>query len=424
MKLLLVLLAMMTFTVETKTTVSADGVWPYSMDATYANTGKKGDVTSNDVATLTVTGLGGITIEAIEVYVKSNKSSGAGSFTVTADGQTIATKSGTLADWFGAYNNTDYQALSLLNTAQSSVSNLVITLTGTENSLHIEKYAISWSQGQAQPHTVTLMRGSSVYGTQTESQSGAGVMLPKLLDVDDWHHVAWTAEPFQTMNTMSSSWIEPGMWHPTSDCTLWAVYEYQPPVSESIVTDLADGVYVYAEWSYKKAMSGGIVDGIAGSADVNINDPNQWYAVTFLTDSTATIQLMYTYEFIGFSGTQLSSEQSVWKVYHNGPLTAFYTEVNGKKYILWPNYLKDMGHGDYAECTALIATNDLSKTSTVLLSTESAMEEPLYSCYPEAQGVEEVTSEGVNELTNEWVIPFGQYDLVIKNGKKYMRIKN
>lgn len=415
---------MMTFTVETKTTVSADGEWPYSMSATYANTGKKGDVTGKDTATLIVSGLGGIAIDAIEVYVKSNKNSGAGTFSVRADGQTIATKSGTLQDWFGAYNNTDYQALSLLNTAKSGVSELVITLTGAENSLHIEKYAISWSQGQAQPHTVTLMQGSSVYAAQTEQTSGAGVMLPKLQDMDDWHFSAWTAEPFQTMNTMPTSWIEPGMWHPTGDCTLWAVYEYQPPIQQAIVTDLADGVYVYAEWSYKKAMSGGIVNGIAGSADVNLNDQNQWYAVTFLTDSTATIQLMYTYEFIGFSGTQLASEQSVWKVYHNGPLTAFYTEVNDKKYILWPNYLKDMGHGEYVECTALIATNDLSKTSTMLLSTEPVMEEPLYSCYPEAQGVEEVNGEWTNgERTNEWVIPFGQYDLVIKNGKKFLKLK-
>ena len=423
MKLLLVLLAVMTWTVESKNAVSLsdDSTVPYDIEVGYGCTYQKGDVRANDTATLVLSHLEGITINGIEVYVKSNKSGGAGTFTVTANGQTIGTKTGTFADWFGAYDNTEYHALSFINRPLNDVHTLTISLVGIANSLHIEKYVITYAPRPA--YTVTLMRGSSVYGTQTESQSGAGVMLPKLLDVDDWHHVAWTAEPFQTMNTMSSSWIEPGMWHPTSDCTLWAVYEYQPPVSESIVTDLADGVYVYAEWSYKKAMSGGIVGGIAGSADVNINDPNQWYAVTFLTDSTATIQLMYTYEFIGFSGTQLSSEQSVWKVYHNGPLTAFYTEVNGKNYILWPNYLKDMGHGDYAECAALMATNDLSKTSTVLLSTESAMEEPLYSCFPEAQGVEEVTSEGVNELTNEWVIPFGNYEILIKNGQKYLRIR-
>ena len=191
-------------------------------------------------------------------------------------------------------------------------------------------------------------------------------------------------------------------------------------MSQSIATELQDGAYIYAEWSQQKAMSGGIVDGIAGSADLDISDPNQWYSVTFLTDSTATIQLMYTYEYIGYSGTQLSSELSVWKVYHNGPLTAFYTEANNKKYILWPNYLKDMGHGVYEECAALIPTGDISKTSTVLISTEPVMEEPLYSCYPEAQGLDEVTTE---RAKGEYRMPFGPYDLIIKDGKKYLRIR-
>ena len=420
MKLLLVLMAVMSFTVESKTTVSADGLWPYDMSATYANTYNKGQVRANDVATLTVSGLDGITIDAIEVSVKSNKSSGAGSFTVSADGQQIATKAGSLKDWFGAFNNTDFQALSLLSTPRNNVNELVITLTGTESSLYIDRYTITWSQVQAPKYTVTLMNGNSLYTVQTEQTGGAGVMLPKLLDVDDWHFVAWTAEPFESMSTKPESWILPGWYHLTADCTLWAVYEYLPPASQSIVTELQDGVYFYVEWAQKKAMSGGIVDGIAGSEDLDMNDMNQWYSITFLTDSTATIQLMYTYEYIGFSGTHLSSEMSVWNVYHNGPLTAFYTEVNNKKYILWPDYLKDMGHGEYVECAALIPTGDISKTSTMLLSAEPVLEEPLYSCYPEAQGLDEVTTERAN---GEYRMPFGPYDLIIKDGKKYLRIR-
>ena len=422
MKLLLVLMAVMSFTVESKTTVSADGIWPYDMSATYANTYNKGQVRANDVATLTVSGLDGITIDAIEVSVKSNKSSGAGTFTVSADGQQIAMKTGSLKDWFGAFNNVDFQALSLLSTPRNNVSELVITLTGTESSLYIDRYTITWSQSQVQTpaYTVTLMKGNSLYAVQTEQTGGAGVMLPKLLDLEDWRFVAWTAAPFEAMNTMPASWIAPGFYHPTEDCTLWAVYEYRPPVSQSIATELQDGAYIYAEWSQQKAMSGGIVDGIAGSADLDISDPNQWYSVTFLTDSTATIQLMYTYEYIGYSGTRLSSELSVWKVYHEGALTAFYTEANNKKYILWPNYLKDMGHGVYEECAALIPTGDISKTSTVLISTEPVMEEPLYSCYPEAQGLDEVTTD---ETKGEYRMPFGPYDLIIKDGKKYLRIR-
>ena len=143
-------MAVMSFTVESKTTVSAGGLWPYDMSATYANTYNKGQVRANDVATLTVSGLDGITIDAIEVSVKSNKSSGAGTFTVSADGQQIAMKTGSLQDWFGAFNNVDFQALSLMSTPRNNVNELVITLTGTESSLYIDRYTITWSQSQVQ----------------------------------------------------------------------------------------------------------------------------------------------------------------------------------------------------------------------------------------------------------------------------------
>lgn len=422
MKLLLILLSIMTFTVETKTSVSAEGTWPYDMEATYSCDYQKGTVRAGDVAELHVSGLDGITINAIKVYVKSNQSGGSGTFVVKADGQTIATKSGSYKDWFGAYS-TSFQALSLLSSARSGVSDLAITLTGTANSLYIEKYEISWTQVERPAYSVTLMNGDEVYTTLTEPEGDAGVNLPSLPDVGDWHFAAWTAEAFASRSTMPDSWMAPGLYYPKEDGTLWAVYEYQPPIEQTIATELEDGAYIYANWDTQKAMSGGVANGIAGSSALNMKDMNQWYAVTFTTDSTAVIQLMYTYEFIGFSGTQMASDRSEWKVYHEGQKTAFYTEVNGKKYILWPNSLKDVGSGEYVECAELRKTSDLSTTPTVLISVEEMLEDPLLSCYPLAQGMDEVKDEGMKGLKDEWRFPFGPYDLVIKNGKKYIILR-
>ena len=148
MRLLLVLLAMMTWTVESKNSVSLsdDSLVPYDIEVSYANTGRKGDVTANDTATLVLGHLEGIPINSIEVYVKSNKASGAGTFTVTADGQTVATKSGSFQEWFGGYDNESYHALSLLNSPQNDVDELKISLVGIANSLHIEKYVITYSE--------------------------------------------------------------------------------------------------------------------------------------------------------------------------------------------------------------------------------------------------------------------------------------
>ena len=132
----------MTFTVKDKNSVTADGQWPYDMDAAFTNSSSqgKGNVGKGDVATLTVTGLGGLIVEKVDVYVNSNKTAGAGTFTVSVNEKTVATKSGTFKDWTGAYDSSTYHAIRVLNQACSNVETISITLTGTTNSLHIEKY--------------------------------------------------------------------------------------------------------------------------------------------------------------------------------------------------------------------------------------------------------------------------------------------
>ena len=67
MKFLLVILAVMTWTVENKNTVSGAGEMPGSVQAIYANTYQKGDVRQGDTATLVLTNIGGRTIEEIVV---------------------------------------------------------------------------------------------------------------------------------------------------------------------------------------------------------------------------------------------------------------------------------------------------------------------------------------------------------------------
>ena len=65
MKLLLVLLTVMTFTIEKKNEVSMAGLWPYDIVVDYANTGTKGNVGAGDKATLSLSGLENIQIESV-----------------------------------------------------------------------------------------------------------------------------------------------------------------------------------------------------------------------------------------------------------------------------------------------------------------------------------------------------------------------
>jgi hypothetical protein len=172
MKLLLLILSVMTWTVKDKNTVTGDGAYPYSIEANYSCTNTKGTVRANDEAVLTLTNMGGITVEQVEVYVRSNKTGGAGQFTVSVNGRNEATKSGSLKDWVGAYDNTNYHAVKLLSKTYANANELEITLVGTANSLYIEKYVITWSP--AQPHTVTLMNGIDTYATVSETDGGGG----------------------------------------------------------------------------------------------------------------------------------------------------------------------------------------------------------------------------------------------------------
>ena len=166
-------------------------------------------------------------------------------------------------------------------------------------------------------------------------------------------------------------------------------------------------------------MSGSVVDGLAGSVDLDLQDMNQWYEVNFENDGTATIQTMNN-EYIGFSGTQLSPEKSYWQVFHEDTRTAFYTMVDEKTYMLYPEALiHDTGTDTYFYSTQLVETFNIGSVTTVLLSTEMMMEEPVLTCYPQyGLGFEDVKANG-----KEYVIPFGIYNLMIINGKKELRLR-
>ena len=89
MKLLMILLAVMTWTVESKNSVSGEGTWPYSIEVDYSCSYQKGTVRAGDEATLTMSGLGGITVEKVVMHMKANKSSGAGILTILANDKQI-----------------------------------------------------------------------------------------------------------------------------------------------------------------------------------------------------------------------------------------------------------------------------------------------------------------------------------------------
>ena len=413
MKILLVLLsAMMTFMVESKSKVTASGTWPGSMSASYQNTGRKGSVTDKDTATLTVSGLGGIVIEKVNVYLKSNKSSGAGIITMTADGTQFYRAEGTYKEWFGAYNNTDYHAIGWSGKRAANV--LTIQVVGTTNSLHIEKYEITWCQTST-AYDVTLMNGTELVTTL----HGDKVELPSLPDTANWTFVGWSEVEYSETEEVETA-IYTDEYKPRQNVTLWALYRYQTPLEERIVTELQDGLYLYADMHSGMAMSGSVVNGVAGTDVIDVTNTMQWYEVS-IQNGLATIRLSRVYgeEYIGFNGTTLAKIASQWQIYHEGQKTAFYTTVGEKIYMLKP-YRLDSDNVTFV--TKLMLTDNIMLAETSLLQAELE-EQKVYTCHPEYGMDFELINEGIGELEGEWTIPFGNYELIIKNGQKYLKLR-
>ena len=164
--LMLILSVVMTWTVDSKSSVSGEGTYPSLMNVSYSCSYQKGTVRANDEATITFSNMGGMTIDQIEVYLKSNKSAGSGIFYVQANGNAVATIEGSLKDWVGFYDNSEYHSVLLLQKALKNVDELSITLEGTVNSLYIEKYVIQYTPASVK--SVTLMKGDTEYTTLTE----------------------------------------------------------------------------------------------------------------------------------------------------------------------------------------------------------------------------------------------------------------
>ena len=414
MQLLLILFSVMTFTVESKSSVSAEGEWPFDYDVAYANTYNKGQVRAGDSAVLTVSHLEGITIEAVDVYVKSNKAGGAGIFTVKADGQNIATKSGSLKEWIGSYDNTESHPIALLSNRRNGVDELIVTLVGTENSLHIEKYVIQWTQASA--GSVTLMRGFQTYATLTEESGGAGVVLPSMDNIANWQFVGWSETEFWTVYEEPQYRYAGTRYVPEPNDTLWAVYQYaEMPPERDFVEELYSGVYMYVNRDNHYALSGVPANGKMQYANANVYDDSQHYQIDFSeAKDTAYITHVPTGTPIGFDGTKMAAKASPWLVYHNSDQVLFYTTIKGKNYVLWLNVMA----GDGSLYAGLWQV-DPQDSPMGLQDTYMPVEVYAFTCHPE-------TGLGVGMPhgdSQDRVVYFGIYELHIVDGHKYLRLR-
>ena len=164
-----------TYTVSNSSSVSTSGNVPSSSSAQYSQTySTAGQITKNKNAVLKLSGYDGKVITGITLNMKSNGSSGSGSFNATVGSSYIASTSGSFNTW---YDNTSYgtsyrDVHVQMSDATKIVGNgedVTLTITGTANSLYIKSYTVYYGtpgSGGGSSETPTLVSISASGMTQ------------------------------------------------------------------------------------------------------------------------------------------------------------------------------------------------------------------------------------------------------------------
>ena len=410
MKLLLLLAAVMSFAVETKNSVSTEGTYPPAMIASYSCSYQKGQVLAGDSAALTLSNLGGITLEDITLTMRANAKSGAGKITVKANGTQIATKTVNyteVADPVVAWTG-----------VMTDVQELEIIIGGHQNSLYVDTFIVSWSPAAARE--VVLMKGDAAVDTLREANGGEGVLLPTMEDEDVWRFIGWSECAFWTVYEMPNYFSAGTRYYPAANGELWAVYKYTEMTGEKpYATDLMSGAYMYVNRTLHIALSGVPEEGVMVHANADIYDDNQHYWIEFTGTDTAYITHIPTGTPIGYNkSAQMEAKASPWKVYHEGDQTLFWTTISGKNYVLWLNVPTKE---DYTITYAGLLQTNPQESPMGLQDTYMPTEVLAFTCHPECGvGIEQVEWR---EERGEWKVVFGIYELYIRDGKKYLKIR-
>lgn len=145
-----------TYTPTSRNTVSSSGETPDGSSATYYNTYSSGynQMTSGNSTTLTLSGYDGCTITSLSMSMRSNSDSGKGSFTMSTNGNSIASIADSkfnTSNWYGDWSTSPVPVTVAVDSSivVGNAKTIVLTISCTTKSLYIYSYTIGWSKGQA-----------------------------------------------------------------------------------------------------------------------------------------------------------------------------------------------------------------------------------------------------------------------------------
>lgn len=138
-----------TYTITSTNIVSAAGTVPSGSSASFVNTyTNMFQLTADNSMTLTLSGYQGKVVTGVVLSMKSNKSSGAGSLSITAGSSSLASISGNFKpNWYSEWT-TEFVDVNVPMTDDDygiqSGEQLVITISATTNSLYCQSFTIQY----------------------------------------------------------------------------------------------------------------------------------------------------------------------------------------------------------------------------------------------------------------------------------------
>ncbi len=346
--------------IETWNSVALSGDVLEGSYAAFLNTShRKGSVSKGDTATLVIDGMYGCKVLSLTAWLKSNKSSGAGSLLVSVDGEECLSLSGTFDKWDGSpgYQTSFVPFSATGEWLVSDGGQIELTLVSSANSLHIEKLVVDYEEAVPVAHCVTyLWQTADGPGTATdcEQTAGEGIILPDLsaegaAQIGDWQLAGWSTAPLDggtTLDTPPAYTPVFKRYHASRDITLYPVYRYMPDVPEIRQSaDRRDGEYVIArEWvGGFFMMAGGLSGNYVHSVqcDVLRDDDGSClflpeyvpaesrYLLQFGQDSVS-IYNAFSQTKLGYSGTRLAANGKKWALREcDNHSVCFYYDLRG-----------------------------------------------------------------------------------------------
>jgi hypothetical protein len=236
-------------------------------------------------------------------------------------------------------------------------------------------------------------------------------------DYNGWRFIGWSETEWDRTTERPELIAANRQCYPLSDVTLWAAYEWIIPDDSVYISDLTDGEYLYLNTQSRMALAGVPDKGKMQPEPIDRTGLNQLYTMTFnAAKDTAYVVHTVTGIPIGYnSQRQMVADASPWRVYHSGVETILYTTIADKNYVLWLD-IEDLQTGEYY--AALTAANP--QNSPLRLANPASENEQVYTCHPEfGMGFE----RSLETIKNEYILPFGCYEMIIRNGEKELRLR-